>query len=46
MLVDMRNVLTKNNPTKELNVCEVESESETVTPCKPSEVSIFAIGTF
>lgn len=46
MLVDMRKVLTKNNPTKELNVCEVESESETVTPCKPSEVSIFAIGTF
>lgn len=46
MLVDMRKVLTKNNPTKELNVCEVESESETVTPCKPSEVSIFAFGTF
>ncbi len=44
MLVDMRKALTKNNSSKELNVSEIQSEGEPVTPCQPSEVSLFAIG--
>ncbi|KAL7873541.1 hypothetical protein AOLI_G00126120 [Acnodon oligacanthus] len=37
LLADMKKVLTNNNTTKDLTVCEDGSEGEAV-PCKPSEM--------
>ncbi|KAL6462548.1 hypothetical protein MHYP_G00289700 [Metynnis hypsauchen] len=40
----MKKVLTNNNTTKDLTVCEDGSEGEAV-PCKPSEVKLGNDGT-